>query len=90
MIRLTEKEILNNYDRLLRKQQKNADELSNLEREKQYHVQKIEREYNSKIDNKVREAQAIALQVETIKRYVADVECNNTTAIDLIKPKKRG
>lgn len=90
MIRLTEKEVLNNYDKLLKKQQKNADELSNLEREKQYEVQKIERKYNSKIDNKTREAQAIALQVETVKRYVSDVECNNTSAIELIKPKKRG
>lgn len=90
MIRLTEKEVLNNYDKLLKKQQKNADELSNLERKKQYEVQKIERKYNSKIDNKTREAQAIALQVETVKRYVSDVECNNTSAIELIKPKKRG
>lgn len=87
---LTEREVLNKYDKLLRLQQKIADELSNLQREKEYHVQKIEREYNSQIDNKLREAQAISLQVEGVKRYVADVECNNTEAIERLKPKKRG
>lgn len=90
MMKITEKEVLNKYDLLLKKQQKIVDELSNLDKEKAYRVEKIEREYNSKIDNKLRESQAISLQIETVKRYVDCVDCENASAVTLLKPKKRG
>ena len=79
---LFKKDVIKSYEALVRKQQKLMDEMSNLGREKDYCVQKIEKKYNSKIDNLVRNQQAIALQVEISKRYVNDVNCDNS---DIIK-----
>jgi hypothetical protein len=79
---LFKKDVIKSYEALVRKQQKLMDEMSNVGREKDYRVQKIEKKYNSKIDNLVRSQQAIALQVEISKRYVNDVNCDNS---DIIK-----
>ena len=75
------KDVIKSYEALVRKQQKLMDEMSNIGREKDYRVQKIEKKYNSKIDNLVRSQQAIALQVEISKRYVNDVNCDNSEII---------
>lgn len=78
---LFKKDVIKSYEALVRKQQKLMDEMSNIGREKDYRVQKIEKKYNSKIDNLVRSQQAIALQVEISKRYVNDVNCDNSEII---------
>lgn len=67
---VTEKDVINKYEGLVRRQQALIDDMSNLGREKDYKVQKIEREYNYKIDNVTRELQAVSLQIETVKKYV--------------------
>lgn len=84
-----ENSVVRKYENLIKRQQKLCDELSNLDKEKNYKVQKMEREYNSKIDDKTREIKAVSLQIENVQRYVKDItSAENCSAIKNIVPKK--
>ena len=48
---ISEEKVIGKYNKLVGRQQYLIDEMSNVGREKDYKVQKIEREYNFKIDN---------------------------------------
>lgn len=88
---LTDKTVTDSYNALINKQQKLEDTMSNLGREKDYKVQKIEKEYDSKIDKIVRELQAVALQIDAVKIYVSKVgESDNPTANQIRGTKKEG
>lgn len=87
--RTTEQNVINKYDVLTKRQQELLDEMANLGREKDYKVEKIEREYNSKIEIVTKELQATALQIETVQRYVAATgDSDNPIVRDIKKPKK--
>lgn len=87
--RVTEQNVINKYDVLCKRQQELLDEMANLGREKDYKVEKIEREYNSKIDIVTRELQANALQIETVQRYVAATgDSDNPVVRDIRRTKK--
>lgn len=86
---LNEKSVINKYDALVKLQQNLINEMANTGREKDYKVQKIEKEYEAKIDVITRKLQAVALQIETVQRYVAATGDTNNPAVREIK-KKRG
>ena len=86
---LNEKSVISKYDALVKRQQNLMNEMSNTGREKDYKVQKIEKEYEAKIDVITRELQAVALQIETVQRYVALTGDTANPAVQQIK-KKRG
>ena len=85
---INEEKVIGKYNGLVGKQQNLIDKMSNLGREKDYKVQKIEREYNSEIDNVTRELQAVALQIDTIKRYIQAIGDTPNPAVVQITTKK--
>ena len=88
-MRTNENSVVKKYENLIKRQQRVCDELSNLDKEKNYKVQKVEREYNSKIDNKTRQLKAISLQIKNIRLYVNDVQmAENCSAVENITPKE--
>lgn len=64
------KNIIDNYKKLLYKQQSVADRLSNTQREKDFRVQKLEKQYQSKIDKLLQDEQSIALLIKIIKEFI--------------------
>lgn len=90
--KLDEVTVISKYDSLVKKQQRIMDDMSNTGREKDYKVQKIEKYYESKIDILTRQLQAVALQIDTVQRYIAAVGDSSNPAVNQIKKsnKKRG
>lgn len=87
--KINEEKVIGKYNKLVGKQQYLIDEMSNVGREKDYKVQKIEREYNFKIDNITRELKAVALQIDTIKRYVQAIgDDANPAVVEITTTKK--
>lgn len=70
------------YQALIKRQQETMTKLSNVGREKDYKVQKIEKKYEAQIDDLVRELEAIDLQIDVAKRYIS---CTNCEKADIIK-----
>lgn len=64
------KSIIDRYKKLLEKQQSVADRLSNTQREKDFRVQKLEKQYQSKIDKLLQDEQSIALLIKIIKEFI--------------------
>lgn len=86
---LTDKTVTDSYNKLVDKQQNLTDKMSNLGREKDYKVQKIEKEYNSKIDQITRELQAVALQIDAVKIYISKIGDSSNPAVTQIKTTKK-
>lgn len=82
-------DVINTYNNLIKKQQALADEMSNIGRQKDYEVQKIEKKYQSKIDNLVREQAGLSMLVDSAKRYVEEVSCDQADIVSKICIKKR-
>ena len=82
------KDVVKSYNALLRKQQKLNDGMSNLGRERDYKVQKIDKKYKSKIDNNIRQQQAVSLKIELIKRYVGDTDFEKANLVNKVKKEK--
>lgn len=82
------KDVVKSYNALLKKQQKLNDGMSNLGRERDYKVQKIDKKYTSKIDNNIRQQQAVSLKIELIKRYVGDTDFEKATLVNKVKKEK--
>lgn len=76
------------YDALLRKQQKLMDGMSNVGREKDYKVQKIEKKYTSEIDEYMRQLDSIGLEIELVKRYVGGTSNEKAEIINKTKKEK--
>lgn len=89
MNKVNEEKVIGKYNKLVGRQQYLIDEMSNVGREKDYKVQKIEREYNFKIDNITRELKAVALQIDTIKQYVQAIGDDANPAVVQIKATKK-
>ena len=75
------------YSKLVERQQIEQDLMSNLSRQRDYEVDRVDRKYQAKIDASLRRQQALALQIEISKRFVNDI--NSDTPATILKPKKR-
>lgn len=71
-------DIVKDYNNLLKRQQDLDVEMSNLGREKDFKVQKIEKHYQSQIDNLVREQEALAVTISNIEDYIKKTSGANT------------
>lgn len=71
-------DIVKDYNNLLKRQQDLDVEMSNLGREKDFKVQKIEKYYQSQIDNLVREQEALAVTIANIEDYIKKTSGANT------------
>lgn len=71
-------DIIKDYNNLLKRQQELDVQMSNLGREKDFKVQKIEKHYQSQIDNLVREQEALAVTITNIEDYIKKTSGANT------------
>ena len=71
-------DVIKQYNDLLKRQQDLNDQMSNLGREKDYKVQKIEKQYQSQIDNLVRDQEALAITISNIEEYIKKTSGANT------------
>ena len=77
------------YQELIKRQQETMTKLSNVGREKDYKVQKIEKKYEAQIDDLVRELEAIDLQIDVAKRYVGCTSCEKAEIIKKVNKKEK-
>ena len=77
------------YQALIKRQQETMTKLSNVGREKDYKVQKIEKKYEAQIDDLVRELEAIDLQIDVAKRYVGSTSCAKADIIKKVNKKEK-
>lgn len=71
-------DVIKDYNDLLKRQQDLNVKMSNLGREKDYKVQKIEKQYQSQIDDLVREQEALAVTIANIEDYIKKTSGANT------------
>lgn len=82
------KSVVREYNMLLNKQQILIDKMSNLGREKDFKVQKIEREYNSKIEEVAREIRILTRYLSTVKGYISDSDAGEDAPVNKTEKKK--
>lgn len=73
-------------DEMLRKQKSNQDLMANLGRERDYKVDKLNREYDSQIESCMKVDEALKLQIEMIKKYAESMSCE--TVVEKVTKKK--
>jgi hypothetical protein len=73
-------------DALLKKQRENQDVIANLGRERDYKVNKINSEYDSKIESCMKLDESLKLQIEMIKKYAEAMTCE--TAVEKVTKKR--
>ena len=83
---LKRRNVIKYCDDLMKKQRNNQDKMANLGRERDYKVEKINREYQSQIDSCSKLDESLALQIEMVKKYVATMTAD--TAVDKVTKKK--
>lgn len=83
---LKRRNVIKYCDDLMKKQRENQDLMANLGRERDYKVNKINSEYNSKIEECSKKDEALALQIQMVKQYVAAMSYD--TAVDKVTKKK--
>jgi hypothetical protein len=83
---LKRRNVIKYCDDLMKKQRTNQDKMANLGRERDYKVEKINREYQSQIDNCSKLDESLSLQIEMVKKYVATMTTD--TAIEKVTKKK--
>lgn len=82
-------DVIKQYNDLLKRQQDLNDQMSNLGREKDYKVQKIEKHYQSQIDNLVRDQEALAIVIANIEEYIKKTSgANNLVARNAVKKER--
>ena len=82
-------DVIKQYNDLLKRQQDLNDQMSNLGREKDYKVQKIEKHYQSQIDNLVRDQEALAIIIANIEDYIKKSSgANNLVARNAVKKER--
>lgn len=64
--------VTNDYNNLVKEQQRILDDISNIGRIRDMKVEKIDKKYQAMIDYKIREQKAVALQIEIAQKYVTD------------------
>lgn len=73
-------------DALLKRQRENQDVIANLGRERDYKVNKINSEYDSKIEGCVKLDESLKLQIEMVKKYAASMACE--TVVEKVTKKR--
>lgn len=86
---LNKNAVTKSYNKLVKRQQKEADILFNLQRERDFEVQKLNAYYQAKIDDAMRRQQATTLQVNLAKEYVASITCDNQGLLGKTTKKER-
>lgn len=84
---LKRKNVIKYCDDLMRKQRENQDFMANLGRERDYKVNKINSEYDAKIEACSKKDESLSLQIEMVKKYVSCM--HGDTAVEKVT-KKRG
>lgn len=79
---LDRNKVTKSYNELVKKQQKEADILFNLQRERDFEVQKLNSHYQALIDDAMRKQQATTLQVNLAKEYVNSISCESSGALN--------
>ena len=83
---LKRKNVIKYCDDLMKKQRDNQALMANLGRERDYKVNKIHSEYDSQIEECSKIDEALALQIQMVKQYVAAM--NYDTAVDKVTKKR--
>lgn len=83
---LKRRNVIKYCDDLMRKQRENQDMMSNLGRERDYKVNKINSEYNSQIENCSKLDESLSLQIEMVKKYVEAM--TSDTAVEKVTKKR--
>lgn len=83
---LKRKNVIKYCDDLLKKQRENQDLMSNLGRERDYKVQKIHSEYQSRIEACAKKDESLSLQIQMVKQYVEGM--NGDTAVEKVTKKR--
>ena len=83
---LKRKNVIKMCDALMKKQRDNQDLMANLGRERDYKVNKINSEYDSKIEDCLKLDESLKLQISMIKTYVAGM--SGETAVDKVSKKR--
>ena len=83
---LKRKNVIRYCDELMKKQRNNQDLMANLGRERDYKVNKINSEYNSKIEECSKLDESLSLQIDMVKKYVATM-CTDT-AVEKVTKKR--
>lgn len=86
---LRDTDTVKSYQALIKRQQETMTKLSNVGREKDYKVQKIEKKYEAQIDDLVRELDAIDLQIDVAKRYVSSTTYEKADIIKRVNKKEK-
>jgi hypothetical protein len=68
--------VTKSYNKLVKKEQKEADIVFNLQRERDFEVQKLNAHYQALIDDAMRKQKATLLQVQLAKDYVSEIDCD--------------
>ena len=83
---LKRKNVIKMCDALMKKQRDNQDLMANLGRERDYKVNKINSEYDSKIEDCLKLDESLKLQISMIKTYVSGM--SGETAVDKVAKKR--
>ena len=83
---LKRRNVIKYCDDLMKKQRENQDLMANLGRERDYKVNKINSEYNSKIEECSKMDESLSLQIKMVKEYVSTM--NPDTAVEKVTKKK--
>lgn len=86
---IKERTVINSYKKLIKKQQNLMSKMSNISREKDFKMEKLENRYDSKIDNLVREQASLNLIVAATQEYVRKTNYEKSNIIDKATTKKR-
>lgn len=83
---LKRKNVIKYCDDLMKKQRDNQDLMANLGRERDYKVNKINSEYNSKIEACSKLDESLSLQIKMVKDYVSTMATD--TAVEKVTKKR--
>lgn len=67
---MKQKSVVDKYNDLLKKKKKIEDNISNLQREKDYKVQLMEKKYQSMIDENLNDLDAINGEIDQTQKYI--------------------
>ena len=83
---LKRRNVIKYCDDLLKAQRENQDVMANLGRERDYKVNKIHSEYDSKIENCMKKDESLKLQIEMVRKYAAAM--SSDTAVEKVTKKR--
>lgn len=70
------------YNELLREQEKALSRITNIQREKDFKLKKIENKYDNILSNLIRDSETLALEVEATQRHVLNTKSSGSGPIE--------